>query len=406
MKVFTKISALICGVIFSSNLSAQWVELDLGSDRNIDQVEFIDASNGYLIAKSGLGSAGYGGVYKTTDAGSSWSNVFVLDNSDPNNFTSISVVDANTCFASQYSGDILRTLDGGTSWDTLVTGLNNYIIDLYFLDINIGFATADFGIVIRTTDGGTTWSTTTLIAPDYLSAIQFTDATTGYIVGTSGMPGATGTIYKTTDAGANWSDISPSLNYSHLNNLSFVDNNTGFAVGSVGYILKTTDGGMNWNMTNSGTVNHLFGVSFFDSQNGMAAGDNGTIVKTTDGGDTWTDVSYDPNWLNSVAYVDVNTAFVVGYDGLILTLDSPTAVNNLKAGSQLDVYPNPAINELTIALQNEDQVIEIVDITGKILISLKIDSATTIEISKLKRGVYFVRCKHKNSIAIKKFVKE
>ena len=54
-----------------------------------------------------------------------------------------------------------------------------------------------------------------------------------------------GYILKTTDGGANWEE-----NYSiidiELNDIQFIDDNTGWAVGENGIVLRTTNGGVTW----------------------------------------------------------------------------------------------------------------------------------------------------------------
>ena len=69
-----------------------------------------------------------------------------------------------------------------------------------------------------------------------------------------------------------------------LNRVSFVDANTGTAVGDFGTILRTTDGGATWTPQTSGTTNFLIGVSFVDANTGTVVSNYGTILRTTTGG--------------------------------------------------------------------------------------------------------------------------
>src|SRR5262245_30350071 len=68
-----------------------------------------------------------------------------------------------------------------------------------------------------------------------------------------------------------------------LYDMSFVDANTGWAVGS-GLILATTDAGKTWTIQQKYGPNSLFGVSFVDAKTGWAVGANGSILATTNGG--------------------------------------------------------------------------------------------------------------------------
>jgi hypothetical protein len=60
------------------------------------------------------------------------------------------------------------------------------------------------GFIIRSTNNGTTWQGSTLPSPAYhIESIQFLNKQIGY---TSGVEG----IFKSTDGGATWFDITPS----------------------------------------------------------------------------------------------------------------------------------------------------------------------------------------------------
>lgn len=71
-----------------------------------------------------------------------------------------------------------------------------------------------------------------------------------------------------------------------LNDVFFIDNQTGWAVGNYGTILKSTDSGQTWKKQNSGTSETLHSVFFTNIQTGWAVG-YGVRLKTTNGGQTW-----------------------------------------------------------------------------------------------------------------------
>src|SRR5712692_5127368 len=105
--------------------------------------------------------------------------------------------------------------------------------------------------------------------------------------------------------------------------VSFVDANTGTAVGARGTILRTTDGGATWTPQMSGTTNYLVGVSFVDANTGTAVGGRGTILRTTDGGATWTpQTSGTTDSLSAVSCADANTCTTVGgFNTILRTTD-------------------------------------------------------------------------------------
>jgi photosystem II stability/assembly factor-like uncharacterized protein len=72
-----------------------------------------------------------------------------------------------------------------------------------------------------------------------------------------------------------------------LLDVSFINQNTGWASGDYGVILKTTNGGINWIQQNSGSTNHLEGIHAVDANTVYCVGWWQTILKTTNGGNSW-----------------------------------------------------------------------------------------------------------------------
>ncbi|HWP52425.1 MAG TPA: hypothetical protein VNK07_00025 [Candidatus Binatia bacterium] len=84
-----------------------------------------------------------------------------------------------------------------------------------------------------------------------------------------------------------------------LNNVVFIDNQTGFVIGNGGNISKTVDGGKTWNQCSKFTNLNLKKIIFANSQVGYLTGElarvkksgnisyTHEIYKTNDGGNTW-----------------------------------------------------------------------------------------------------------------------
>jgi photosystem II stability/assembly factor-like uncharacterized protein len=168
-----------------------------------------------------------------------------------------------------------------------------------------------------------------------LNDVCFIDVNTGWAAGEYG------TIIKTTDGGDNWTIQSCEKTY-HLNGIYFSDANNGVAVGFdntgsslgapffIGIILRTTDGGENWIMQSNDVDCKLNGVFFTDDNNGTAVGGGtafgggfGTILRTSDGGEHWITQLKDTlsNGFNSVYFSDENTGTVVGGSKILRTTD-------------------------------------------------------------------------------------
>jgi photosystem II stability/assembly factor-like uncharacterized protein len=82
-----------------------------------------------------------------------------------------------------------------------------------------------------------------------------------------------------------WQQPRPSGNA--ISDITFIDAQTGWAVGMLGQILKSVDGGARWTAQSSGTTAPLTQARFTDARTGWVVGDTATLLRTTDGGSTW-----------------------------------------------------------------------------------------------------------------------
>jgi len=111
-----------------------------------------------------------------------------------------------------------------------------------------------------------------------------------------------------------------------IEDISFIDASTGWAVGDAGQILKTTDGGVSWVNQASHVTERLTLVRFATATVGWVLGYNGTILKTTDAGATWlrqaalTDYPYQPQGLGLVV-LDESRVLTVPGGSVSVTLD-------------------------------------------------------------------------------------
>jgi photosystem II stability/assembly factor-like uncharacterized protein len=191
----------------------------------------------------------------------------------------------------------------------------NYWLDVSFLqsDANYGWVCGFNGMVIRTTDGGSTWRGS--IAPDanHLESVVFPTKLIGY---TSGVEG----IYKSTDGGATWSDVTPDKFGAEYWGNYFIDANNGIVVGggcvSSQKFWKTTDGGATWTSFLANEPNSGLTDVYISSPTGLGyAVSSGVLWQTTNGGATWTIKSYAGSkvWLEELTFF--NNSFLFPYAG-------------------------------------------------------------------------------------------
>ncbi len=322
----------------------------------VPSASFTPYPGAFIIDSSGTVLAGSTGLWRSTDAGVSWSlygyseqsvefltvspsgdvyaginspqtrGVFPLENPDwisqwhdiSSSFKGVSFIDGNTGIVVGDAGEIVRTTNGGTTWTSQVSGTTSSLMDVRLLDANVAIAVGSTGTIIRTTDGGTHWTAQTSGTSEHLQGLCFADSLHGTVVGLNG------TILHTTDGGVTWTSQKSGTTH-WLYAVSFSDSNTGTAVGQGVYlhgtILRTSDGGATWTDQTWSETPPLYGVCFINGDTGTAVG-NG-ILRTTDGGTTWTSQPSGFNGtLSGVSFIDANTGAAVGLAGTVLrTID-------------------------------------------------------------------------------------
>ena len=222
-----------------------------------------------FFGNTGLAVAEPEHIFRTTDAGQTWTGVFyapnarLLDVASPSDSVRIAVGDR-----------ILRSTDGGVTW-TQVYGPNAKLRAVAFASPTLGFAVSDSGgATLRTTDGGATWSPQGPAG----NGIAFASSTVGIVVSDA-------IIWRTADGGATWQSSGNPV-AGRLNAVAYQNANTVVVVGESGF-LRSTDGGATWTPLQQGTALNLTRVAFSPGTNFGVATAAGRIYQTTDGGQFW-----------------------------------------------------------------------------------------------------------------------
>lgn len=244
-----------------------------------------------------------------------------------NTLKAVYLVDPQIGWVAGNDGTILHTSEGGLSWQRQDSGTTEELRDMFFLDLNRGWIVGGKGLILRTTDGGNTWGSQVSPADTFLEAIYFADENHGWIVGghytVSGWPyrfTAHGYVLRSTDGGNSWSRSS-SISRAP-SDIHFVDELHGWLVAS--YIDNTTyqtvpkiyyssDGGGSWRSQSIPvSTGDLEAVTFVDANTGWLVGDNGVILHTINGGAVWSQQeSGVTSSLDAVQFVSPTTGWIV-----------------------------------------------------------------------------------------------
>jgi photosystem II stability/assembly factor-like uncharacterized protein len=234
-------------------------------------------------------------------------------------------------------------------WTLQTSGVTARLRGVSAVSERVAWASGSGATVLRTADGGATWQKLTVTGEEQLDFrdIDAIDAQTAYVLSIGN--GAASRIYKTTDAGATWTmQFKNDDQKAFLDAMSFWDASHGIVFGdSIDgqfYILTTENGGRTWTrapasslpralenedaFAASGTNIALLGKTHAWIGTGGAA--KARVLRTSDGGHTWqvadTPLAAGPSaGIFSITFRDAKHGVIAGGD----YRKEPEAVDNL-----------------------------------------------------------------------------
>jgi len=298
--IFLTILALACTVA----ASGQWIKYPVETTASFRGLAVVDSR---VIWASGTG----GTVIRTTDGGNSW-QVIKVPGAEKLDFRDVEAFDAKTAYVlSIGNGDssrIYKTMNGGESWELQFTNKDEraFYDAIACRDRNNCLAMGDpvdgFYQVLVTQDGGKAW--------------QFT--------GLDKIP-------RAREGEAAFAASGTCLIVNGKRNVFLV---TG---GSDARVFRSNDNGLAWFAADtplpSGTPGSgIFSIAMLDARRGVIVGGNyevpgdasGNLAFTSDGGKTWTAGTGLSGYRSAVAYIDRRTLIAVGTNGSDISSDGGT----------------------------------------------------------------------------------
>jgi hypothetical protein len=272
------------GVFKSINAGGSWSLANNGLSNSVYALA-IDPQNPAILYAGGVGS-----VYKSTNGGGSWSSINI-DNTSFAVVNTIAINPSNT--STLYVGTsvgVFKSTNGGGSWSQSNTGLtttaNVKALVMNPNTPNTLYAGTDSG-VYKSTDGGGNWNlANTGLTSKPLSFFMVIDPSNPSTIYFGSLDGA----FKSTDSGASWNPINVGLpSFLGVDALAIVASNPSmlYAVTYNG-VFKTTNGGVNWSQVNSSLTNLTKSIVVDPSNPSILylAQDNG-VLKSVNGGGSW-----------------------------------------------------------------------------------------------------------------------
>jgi len=172
----------ITGLYGTIDAGAGWAKINttgLGSTFGYASSYFITANTGWIVNPSG--------IYKTNGSVSTWTKSTYTGIAPTGEFTAVYATANNTVYASTYTGELYKSVDGGASFTQIKifpSVIHNYC-DIHFIDNNTGYVCAG-NRIYKTTDAGVSWTVIVALGEASLIELHFTDAAHGWACGSKG----------------------------------------------------------------------------------------------------------------------------------------------------------------------------------------------------------------------------
>lgn len=262
-------------------------------------------------------------------------------------------LNADTGFAAgedieEYRGIILKTSDGGATWDTAYLGDYGLVVPRVFdfIGPDTGYAAGQDGWLWRTFDGGENWELYTHAwTPIDIYNVCFLNSQVGFVdyaYTTDGGYNWTGLgfgfhtefekigeeallaagddgIFRTHNLGETWDTVLYIEGIS-FESISMTDDLTGYCTDNLSNLYKTMDGGGTWSLVNAATFFELDRIRFISEGLGYASfnqTDVPRIIRTEDEGVTWTPELICTDQIWGYQFIGSETAYAVTADGKI-----------------------------------------------------------------------------------------
>ncbi len=423
MKTIKTLIILYILCCFGNQLFADstWVRVPTPTSKWLYRCSFPDSVNGWAAGDSGI-------IIHTTNSGATWTvqnshiEYFIQDLFFLNSRLGWAI--ANDFF---FTGTtILTTTNSGNNWiATRYPDTTKVIYTVYFLDSLTGFMGGYYGIVLRTTNGGNSWQDMSVDSSNvsHFPINKFVFLNPQYGLACGGIIDVAGVIWFTTNFGQNWKSFPAAPE--PLYDVHWSDSLNAYAAGGDfefgGSFLRSSDRGNDWDYIPT----NIFGVgqslSFRTYKEiWIPLGFSQRYAISPDTGKTWIEkLVPDTSAFYDIYFADSLRGWAVGTNGAVYRYNSDLiGINQQQNNIPLTVvlnqnYPNPFNPATTIkySVSNLARVrITLYDVTGRQIRVLFNDIrgpgeyTFRFDASGLSSGVYFYKLEAGKFIETKKMV--
>jgi len=416
-------------VFISNDHGTNWADVTTVTNRN--------TINDFCISGNTIHLANNGGVFVTSDNGTTWNerNVGFYSNS----FYALAASDS-TVFALCHNTGLFSSADRGNNWQ--YSTVNNWLHPGFFSSTahnGNDFYTCGVNGIWKSNNDGVSWTRVDSGLIAFVKCMAFMGST--FFIGTFNQG-----VFVSTDNGYSWIERNNGITEYHIP--AFAAFGNAVLAGSQGDgIFRSTDNGLTWTPANTGLSNLTINCMLVDSEIVYAgtldklyvSGDHGFswmetnlpgtgvthMVKkngvlfakspghffiSTNNGFSWTDIFAGLPFASDAGIAVTATDIYVAtfLDGVWRrALTDVISVEELTNQFSISFGPNPAIDILNISNTQFDNLeIHVHDMYGRKVISETVSKESSLDIHSLSAGIYSINVVSENKLFyIGKFIK-
>ncbi len=318
------LSATSGGVFYSQNLGSDWIKPNNSiSHLEITSINCIKNSNFFVGTNDG-------GIFRSTDQGQSWEQFELINTDNGYDVNGIEYHSDNTIYASVHgyvtNKSLFVSTNSGNSWSHIGVGNNTQSgLTCLYIDQTDKIYCGAFSKFFWTTNAGIQW----VNQPCSFSWIKdMVSNGNGIVLAATYGNG----IYRSTNNGIGF--IASGLPNQNVFSVE-VDNNGIFYAGADYGIYKSTDDGISWTqVTPSSIVGYVKDIKV--TKNNIITAAGGGFYFSTDEGVTWESVpsGIENIYLTSISLDSLDNVYVGSYNGVYL-LNKPVPVELLSFSSSV-----------------------------------------------------------------------
>ena len=265
-------------VLYSDDKGQHWQQADVPSRSALTAVFFSDSQHGWAVGHDGL-------ILASTDGGAHWHKQ--LDGKDINQLqldvarqqlAALQQTLADSADPDQQETLELAIEEAEYAVEDAVSatedGPGAPLLDIWFANAQHGFVVGAYGTLLRTQDGGSSWQSVAN-GPDnpdrlHLNAINAT--TSGQLL----IAGEAGSLFRSSDHGDSWQTLDSPYEGSFFG-ISQSQTNGVLLYGLRGHAFHSADNGDNWQAINSTSQTSYFSSTRLADGSVLLVGGNGSL---------------------------------------------------------------------------------------------------------------------------------